>query len=254
MVGIVLTTLFGLLVGCGSTATSAKPPGTPTVHDFSGLPTVGALYRPGSKDHTCTASVVASKKGNILLTAAHCIAGTGHGYTFTPGSHGGIQPFGSWTVLAAYGTPDWVARQAPQSDFAFLVVAARQVNGQGQEIQDLTGANQLAAAPTAGVSVTVPGYPNGHNDPVTCSGPVYYDSGYPTFNCDQYVDGTSGGPWLVTGGQGLLVTGVLGGLHQGGCSWAVYSPAFGAATMIAYANAAAGVNESTFPKAGSSSC
>jgi V8-like Glu-specific endopeptidase len=254
-ISVVLMTMTALLGACTSGGSaSQKPPGTPTPHDFGGIPTVGALFRPSSKEHHCTASVVASAARNILITAAHCVAGSAHGYQFAPGYHGGTAPFGSWTVLKAYGAPEWTAHQAPQSDVAFLVVAARQINGREQEIQDVTGANQLGAAPASGDSVTAPGYPNGHDDPVTCTARVYYEATYPTFNCDPYPDGTSGGPWLLNDSRGSVVVGVIGGLRHGGCSWAVYSSAFGPATVRTYSSVATGRQGPTFPDAGGSAC
>ena len=51
---------------------SAEPPlGTKTARKFRGTPTVGALFDSAtSKTHFCTASVVASPHGNVLITAA----------------------------------------------------------------------------------------------------------------------------------------------------------------------------------------
>jgi V8-like Glu-specific endopeptidase len=198
--------------------------------------------------------VIDSTARNLLITAAHCISGTAQGYSFVPGYHGGVEPFGSWTVLRAYGAREWFAHQAPQSDYAFLVVAPRQINGHREEIQDVTGGNPLGSAPTSGVSVKTPGYPNGSKDPITCTARVYYDAKYPAFNCDFYPDGTSGGPWLAQTSHGSVVVGVIGGLHQGGCTWAVYSAAFGAATLSTYSSAATGAKASTFPQPDSSGC
>src|SRR5690242_14855292 len=77
-------------------AVSAKPPaGTPKAKTFPGTPTVGALFDgAGSKKHFCSASVVASPGGNVLLTAAHCIQGSAKGLSFAPGFHHGISPYG----------------------------------------------------------------------------------------------------------------------------------------------------------------
>jgi V8-like Glu-specific endopeptidase len=248
---------IALSVGLAAcTSGGSKPPGTPTPQHFGGTQTVGALFRPGSTKHLCTASVVDSTPGNLLITAAHCISGTAQGYTFAPGYHGGTEPFGSWTVVRAYGAPKWIANQAPQSDFAFLVVGPRQINGQSQQIQQVTGGNQLGTAPSSGAQITVPAYPQGSNDnPITCVTHVYYYATYPTFNCDPYVDGTSGAPWLQQSGQGSVVVGVLGGLHQGGCpSWTSYSSPFGPDTLSTYSRAAAGAKASTFPTAGGNGC
>jgi hypothetical protein len=40
------------------------------------------------------------------------------------------------------------------------------------------------------------------------------DGGYPELPCAGLVDGTSGAPWI----SGSTVTGVIGGLHGGGCA------------------------------------
>jgi V8-like Glu-specific endopeptidase len=236
--------------------TNAKPPGTPTAKPFGGSPSVGVLFPPGSLAHTCTASVVDSSVGDLLITAAHCISGTGYGYVFVPGYHGGIEPLGSWTVVKAYGAPDWIARQAPQADFAFLVVAPQLVDGHVEQVQDVTGANELRTAPTPGDQVTVPAYGLGRNDdPITCTTRVYFDATFPAFDCDPYANGTSGAPWLLRGNRGWYVVGVIGGLHQGGCHpWTSYSAAFGAVTSRTYSSATGGATASTFPSAGSDGC
>jgi V8-like Glu-specific endopeptidase len=227
-----------------------------TARSFSGSRTVGALFPPGGLEHTCTASVVDSATGNLLITAAHCIVGTAHGYRFAPGYHDGLEPFGSWTVVAAYGAPQWLSGRAAQSDYAFLVVAPRRVDGRSEHVQDVTGANRLGQAPASGVEVTVPAYPMGRDDdPITCTARVYYAGTYPAFSCNPYVGGTSGAPWLERSGRGFVVVGVIGGLHQGGCTPSIsYSAAFSPATGRVARAAAAGVDPSRFPAAGSDGC
>jgi len=229
---------------------------TPTAQHFVGTQTVGALFPPGSSVHTCTASVVDSTAGDLLITAAHCVSGTARGYTFAPGYHAGIEPFGSWTVVGAYGAAEWLAGQAAQSDFAFLAVAPHQVNGRPEQIQEVTGGNQFGTAPASGDQVTVPAYALGSNDdPVTCTTRVYYAGAYPAFNCDPYADGTSGAPWLQQSHHGWVVVGVIGGFHQGGChTWTSYSAAFGPVTMRTYSEAATAGKASRFPSAGSDGC
>ena len=234
----------------------AKPSGTPTAHGFHGTRTVGVLFPPGSVEHTCTASVIDSHTGNLLITAAHCISGTGKGYIFAPGYHDGIEPFGSWEVMGAYGAPGWIAGQAPQRDFAFLAVAPRHLGGRLEQIQSITGANQLGSAPVSGERVTVPAYATGRDDdPVTCTVRVYYHGGFPSFACDPYADGTSGAPWLHRTRRGWTVVGIIGGLHQGGCyPWTSYSVAFGAVTGRTQGDAEMRVDASTFPIAGGDGC
>ncbi len=249
--------LVGPLVPAGGAGAAAGPPtGTPTARPFGGTATVGPLFPPGSSAHTCTASVVASSVGNLLITATHCIAGGAKGYIFAPGYHDGVEPFGSWTVTGAYGSPEWVNRQSPRLDFAFLAVAPRRLHGHLEQIQAVTGANRLGAAPARGTRVTVPAYAVGADDrPLTCTARVYYSGVYPAFDCNPYVDGTSGSPWLQRGPRGWFVVGVIGGLHQGGCEpWTSYSAPFGTVTFRTFAAAARGSRTEEFPGPESDGC
>jgi len=253
----VAAALAGALPPAGDAgAAAAPPPGTPTARPFAGTPTVGPLFPPGSATHTCTASVVASTVGDLLVTATHCIAGGAEGYTFAPGYHDGVEPYGSWTVTGAYAAPQWVSQRSPRLDVAFLVVAPRRRHGRLRQIQAVTGANRLGTAPARGTRVTVPAYPVGRDDrPLTCTARVYYRGSYPAFDCNPYVDGTSGSPWLRHGPTGWEVVGVIGGLHQGGCEpWTSYSAPFGAATRQAYSAAVRGRRTTVFPGAESDGC
>ena len=63
----------------GRTQTASPPPGTPTATSFGGVPTIGALfYTTGSSAHFCTASVVDSKRENLIMTAAQCVYSNGY--------------------------------------------------------------------------------------------------------------------------------------------------------------------------------
>jgi V8-like Glu-specific endopeptidase len=199
---------------------------------------------------------VDSPHGDVLLTAAHCITGTGAGYVFAPGFHDGVSPHGRWRVTAAYLDPAWLARQAPERDFAFLLVAPRSIGGREEEIEQIAGANRLGLRPRSGQLVTVPAYPaGGDNDPVTCTVQIYYDGPYPAFNCNPYVDGTSGAPFILQTTHGTVVTGVIGGLHQGGCAaFTTYSSPFGASARRAYVRAASGARSDSAPAPGGDGC
>jgi hypothetical protein len=258
LIAVVLT---GVLAVTGLLATAdrvgaAAPAGTPTARPFAGTPTVGPLFPPGSTTHTCTASVVASTAGDLLITATHCIAGDARGYTFAPGYHDGVEPYGVWTVTGAYASPQWVTRRSPLLDFAFLVVAPHRRQGQLRQIQAVTGANRLGTAPGRGTPVAVPAYPLGQDDrPLTCTTRVYYRESYPAFDCTPYVDGTSGAPWLRRGPHGWVVVGVIGGLHQGGCEpWTSYSAPFGPDVLRTYAAVVRGTRTTTFPGPESDGC
>jgi len=69
--------------------------------------------------------------------------------------------------------------------------------------------------------VDVIGYPDGTNEPITCTARARsFERGHQmVFDCDDYTDGTSGGPFLAdvnaATGQGTVI-GIIGGLDQGG--------------------------------------
>src|ERR1700759_3828855 len=136
---IVIAGILAVAALASGGVAGAKPPaGTQKSRPFSGPPTVGALFDSAtSGKHFCTASVVASPKGNVLMTAAHCIQGNAKGLSFAPGFHDGAAPLGRWTVTGAYFDPAWIAEQNPTRDFAFLTVAPRRIGGVQTEIQTL---------------------------------------------------------------------------------------------------------------------
>ncbi len=237
------------LAGAAPQPPTSQPAGTPTAHSFAGTKTVGALFPPDSKVHVCTASVVSSRTRNLLVTAAHCIEGSGRGDVFVPGYHDGVAPFGSWTVVSAYAPAGWLAHQTPSEDFAFLVVAPRRHDGRFQDLQGVTGANRLGIAPAPGEQVTVPAYPAGTGGtPITCATHTYAFGRFPAFNCNPYVDGTSGAPWLHHSKRGWTVVGIIGGPYQGGCHpWTSYSPALGVMAKRLMAKAEAGAPPDTLP-------
>jgi hypothetical protein len=70
---------------------------------FGGTPAVGALVTidgPGKlRTHFCSASVVDSPAGNLVITAAHCLASRTPGrFAFAPGYDHGGAPYGIWAV------------------------------------------------------------------------------------------------------------------------------------------------------------
>ncbi|HLJ98800.1 MAG TPA: trypsin-like serine protease, partial [Streptosporangiaceae bacterium] len=77
------------------------PAGTPNSWSFGGVSTVGALfYTTGSGKHFCTASVIHTAAGTIVLTAAHCVYTNSFAQNleFVPAYSNGRQPYGIWTV------------------------------------------------------------------------------------------------------------------------------------------------------------
>ena len=242
-----------------ASADPPAPPGTPTAVAFNGTPTVGPLFRNGlDHSHGCTASVVASPRHNLIITAAHCVSGTAAGWLFAPGYNQGSTPYGVWTVTHAYVDPRWMAHQDPQDDVAILELAPQLQGGRNVGIEDVTGGNIVGSAPWPGEVIDDVAYNAGIDDqPIQCGVPVYYTNGFPSFNCHGYVGGSSGSPWLVHPRHSRLtfVVGVIGGLHQGGCyEYTSYSSRFTAAVSVLLLRASTERQPDTVPPAGSDGC
>ena len=243
---------------CAAVAVAApRAAAAPVAQPVPSIPTVGALFVPSiaglgpalGLPHYCSASVVHSAGHDLVLTAAHCVFGTGFAIEFAPGYADGRAPYGTWAIRHVYLDPAWRQRQDPRADVAILQLAPRG----GRQVEDVTGtAPALGTAPAAGSPVTVDGYVAGvRGRPITCTAPVYYTAGFPSFDCGGYADGVSGGPWL----QGGQVVGVIGGLHQGGCTPSTsYSAPFGASVAALLRRAEAGGRGDVAPFPGSDGC
>jgi V8-like Glu-specific endopeptidase len=239
-----------------ATATTTAQAAMPVAKSTVGVSEIGALYPAGSDKHDCTAAVVKSAAGDTLITAAHCISGTGRGMTFEPEEHGGTAPYGSWTVTAAYPADKWIVSQDPDDDIAFLTVAPRTIDGKLTEIQQVTGAYALGSTARAGEQATITGYPAGtDNDPITCSVKIYLTREFPSFDCHGYVAGTSGTPWLHATAHGLEIVGVIGGRNQGGCyDYTSYSSPLTSAVLTAYERAASNATSLVAPSPNGDGC
>ena len=213
--------------------------------DFAGTPAVGALFTlPGGRlgSHFCTASVISSPHGDLIITAAHCVSGTMAGVAFVPGYDAGVAPYGVWAVTRVYVDASWSASSNPDDDVAFLRVSQA---GSGVSIQDVTGADQLGTGTPARQLVEVIGYPNSSDEAIACRN--WTREPMPDqleFDCGGYTDGTSGGPFLAgvnpRTGRGTVI-GVIGGYELGGLTPQVsYSAMFGANVAALYQEAVAG--------------
>jgi V8-like Glu-specific endopeptidase len=214
---------------------------------FQGTAAVGALFTVSDGhlgSHFCTASVVSSPGGNLLITAAHCMAGRSlspaAGVVFAPGYHNGVFPYGTWNIRTVYVDSAWARHQNPNDDVAFLVAGEP-----GRRIQRHTGAETLMIdRPPQRVQVI--GYPDGRIRPITCTARARnFDRAHQmVFDCDDYTNGTSGGPFLAhvnpKTGEGWVI-GVIGGYQQGGDTPNIsYSPRFFSAVWDLYETAVAG--------------
>jgi V8-like Glu-specific endopeptidase len=210
-------------------STPQPPPGIPNPTYFNGVRTVGALFfTTGTQAHFCTASVVDSALLDLVLTAAHCVYGSSYAtnVAYVPEWHQGVSPYGSWAVQSITVAAGWKQSQDPNLDFAFLAVAPPP--GTSRPIQLVTGGLLLGVNAGYAHPVTVIGYNNTDDQPINCASTSFkFETGQMEFYCNNFQDGTSGGPWIlhfnpVTGGG--IVFGDIGGYEQGGdYPWASYS-------------------------------
>lgn len=197
---------------------------SPQARAFNGVKAVGALFvdQKGKLTHFCTASVVASPAGDLLLTAAHCLEGRSlspaGSVVFAPEYHSGKFPLGTFEVRRAFTDNAWQKHRNPDDDFAFLIAGKP-----GQNVQKKTGAETLQTGTRLPRQVQVIGYPDATTRPITCSRQARAFTRHGlhqmVFDCPGYTDGTSGGPFLINvkaaTGDGKVI-GAIGGYQQGG--------------------------------------
>jgi len=219
---------------------------SPNAHTALKSARVGALFlRVGSDDHFCTASVVSSPGRDLLVTAAHCInGGDDSGYrsdlVFIPDYRDGEAPYGIWTPTRLLVAPGWAKSADPALDVGFVVLEPRD----GENIEQVLGANALAFNPGYRNLVRVTGYPQSASEPITCRNWTTEQSASQLeFSCGGFTGGTSGSPWISrfdsATGTGDIV-GVIGGYQQGGDTASVsYSAYLGDAIQQLYDEAIA---------------
>ncbi len=190
---------------------------------FGGVPYVGALFDSSNGQpttHFATAFVVASKHGNMLMSAAHVLNGrNASSIIFAPGYADGQIPHNLWHVRKAYTDSAWQADQNIDDDFCFLKVGA-DVQGRAGSLDLLTDGHPQAC--------DIIGYPDGLISPVQATvQAAWYTPGHQLkFTCNGFPDGTSGSPWIINRNSAY---GLIGGYQQGGATPSVsYSPYFGA--------------------------
>lgn len=210
--------LTALLAGC-SGAPAAIPPlplttaaaaDEQTAAAIEPDPRVGAVFLGDQTLHVCSGSVLDSPAGDLILTAAHCLADGVDAY-FVPGfADGADEEF--WTIDEVYLDPRWVQSRDPLADFAIARVSR---DGGGSIEQRAGGGLKVGATPAPGTEVTVRGYAFGFGgDQLGCRAATVMRGAYPELPCAGLVDGTSGSPWMSSD---TTVTGVVGGLEGGGC-------------------------------------
>lgn len=230
--------LVATVSACGSPAPrepTADPAEMPIARQVPPDPVIGAVFIGGGSLHTCSAGVLDSPGGDLIMTAAHCLAG-GIDATFVAGFNDNSAPADTWHVDAVYLDPRWIDSQDPRADFAVA-----RVSGDTHDSMQAHVGRGLAVgkALKPGAIVTVTGYVMGvGGGPVSCLATLAEETqGFPSLPCRGLVDGLSGAPWV----DGSTITGLVGGLHGGGCDESIsYSPPFDDAVARLLVRAEAG--------------
>jgi len=264
--GTALATISGLPAGPDLTAAppqlaAMQPPASVLIghapswpaagREFAGTPQAGALVwqnpdgTPGVK--LCSAVAVDSPAGDLIATAAHCVAGMAVGIggpltvAYVPDYQPGRAPFGVWYPTRITVAPQWTAQHDPNYDLAFVNVTRAQ---SPVPLEQVTGAEHFGGTVSAGTLGVLLGYPYDTSRPVGCRGDIKRESATQLrFDCAHFPTGTSGGP-LLTGvdphtGIGTLA-GVIGGYQLGGIRDDVsYAAELGPSLTALYHQAAA---------------
>lgn len=222
--------VVALLSACsGAAPTTPAPPVAATTTEeataaaISPDPRVGAVFLGGQTLHVCSGSVLDTPAGDLILTAAHCLADGIDAY-FVPGFADEADDDDFWRLDAVYLDQRWLKSQDPLADFAIARVSR---DGGGSIQQHVGGGLTLGTVAPLGTEVTVHGYAFGFGgDQLGCRARTTVHGEFPELPCAGLVDGTSGSPWV----SGTTVIGVVGGLEGGGCEENVsYSAPFDAA-------------------------
>jgi Trypsin len=178
-------------------AAAVAPKTPPTAAPVPPDPRVGAVFLGSGSLHTCSGGVLDSAGGDLIITAAHCVA-QGVDATFVAGLKDDPAPEDVWHIEAVYLDPRWVQNQDPLADFAI----ARVSRDTGGSVESQAGGGlKLGPAPKQGTVITVSGYGMGvGGGPIGCrTATAAPTKGFPALDCAELVDGLSGAPWIDGG-------------------------------------------------------
>jgi V8-like Glu-specific endopeptidase len=183
------------------------------VHSGAVAAAVGKIFFTlGATDYTCSGTLVRSRRGYVVLTAAHCVT-NGRGqwavdWTFVPGYADGAEPYGQYTARRFFVSPRWQGPAGSERyDVAFVqVVPARLYGPKARRPKAPAGLPvTFAASQTAPLEARayVFGYPALRPYtglyPNYCAGPAASSAtrkGSERIACAMTA-GDSGGPWLT---------------------------------------------------------
>ncbi|MGW5863463.1 trypsin-like serine peptidase [Streptomyces sp. NPDC055239] len=226
-------------------------------HTFEGIKEVGTFFwarkagdeYPDRYDYRfCGGTVVPSPGKNLVASAAHCFdsGGRQEKLVFVPQhSAKSLMPHGVYPIEKGhiFKDPGYTGTRKSEEDFTDVDVAflATEPRGDGKEVEDVVGAIPMGFNAGFHHTVLAIGYPylygggsyKPKQDPLSCTTPTKkYTTGdvrdgggrlwrggtFTEVDCDGYVGGTSGGPFITAGGEPPRLIGVTGGWMTGGHS------------------------------------
>lgn len=212
----------------------------------------GEYVTPGETEfYQCSGSVIESPRGDVVLTAGHCVidpeTGTAaRSVIFVPGYRETKEPYGAWAATSWVTTPEWASTAGGSDpdeggDLALLVTAD---NSAGASVQETVGALGIGFEQAREQTYTQWGYPgeapyNGeilysHTTPYAGSDPFY--SPAPLKIASDFTAGASGGPWTIGPSTAPEVLSVTDYYYEGDRHH-LYGAYFGAAARHAYETA-----------------
>ncbi|ODA91360.1 hypothetical protein ATY41_01375 [Leifsonia xyli subsp. xyli] len=172
------------------------------------MASVGKLFfdGPDTHGHVCSGAIVASRSGNLVHTAGHCVydpkkpwmKGWMKNFFFVPSYADGTGPLGGWNGNLAYALTPWMKSGDFSHDQAFISFYP---HSEGESMQQYFGGNGLTFnESTSRDGVTIYGYPAAApyqgNIQHYCSGKTSWHrpASDTTMGCPM-THGSDGGPW-----------------------------------------------------------
>ncbi|MFF1374983.1 trypsin-like serine protease [Streptomyces sp. NPDC058308] len=226
-------------------------------HTFKGIKEVGTFYwaqkagndYPDRYDYRfCGGTVVPSPGKNLVASAAHCFDSNDQktNLIFVPQhSAKSPMPHGMYPIKKGhiFKDPGYTGTKKSEEDYTDVDVAflATEPRSDGKDVENVVGAIPMGFNTGFNHTAHAIGYPylyggakyKPKQDPLSCTTPTKkYTSGnakdsggrlwrggtFTEINCDGYVGGTSGGPFITAGGESAKLIGVTGGWMTGGHS------------------------------------
>jgi V8-like Glu-specific endopeptidase len=166
----------------------------------------------GDTNYTCSGTLVRSKRGYVVLTAAHCVT-NGRGqwavnWTFVPGYADGAEPYGQYAARRFFVSPRWHGpARTERYDVAFVQVSPVTPDGSRSERRQAPAGLPIRFAASQTATQTELAYVFGYpalppysgQYPNYCAGQAASSAarkGSAKIACAMTA-GDSGGPWLT---------------------------------------------------------